>query len=162
VVACRALPWLRRGTAIRIVSRKDVPRCILARDRIGSIFFRIERCYVACDNDEARSLMLLDVPAGITFRLYDNSDGHTDDDWVEVTTRRFISRKVIIAVCKTVDPARQPSGASGRHAVLRSALNRSALRYNTFERSFTDADLVVTFHRYNGLGGEVSRFAFVS
>jgi hypothetical protein len=51
--------------------------------------------HVPCDNDEARSLVLRDVPAGITFRLYDHPDGHTSDDWVEITTRRFVSRKEI-------------------------------------------------------------------
>ena len=48
-----------------------------------------------CANDEARSAVLYDFPANVTFRLFDHPDGKTSDDWVQVTTRRKISRKVI-------------------------------------------------------------------
>lgn len=39
-------------------------------------------------NDEARSCSLLDVPAGTVIKLYDNPDGHTENDWAQITVNR--------------------------------------------------------------------------
>lgn len=48
-----------------------------------------------CDNDEARSIKLFDVPAGRVIRLYDSADGSTQDDWVEIRVKRGITEKLI-------------------------------------------------------------------
>jgi hypothetical protein len=76
-----------------------------------------------CVNDEVRSLILYDMPARRTLRLFDSPDGSRRDDWVEIVAKRKVSKKQI----------------------------------NTFERSFEDADVRVTYHRDNGLDGKVSR-----
>lgn len=49
-----------------------------------------------CDNDEARSLLLHDIPAGKSFRFYDDPGGaYQKDDWTEIITKRAVSRKYI-------------------------------------------------------------------
>ena len=49
-----------------------------------------------CDSDEARSVLLYDVPAGKVFRFYDDGDRRfQDDDWVEIIVKRAVSRKYI-------------------------------------------------------------------
>lgn len=76
-----------------------------------------------CDNDEARSLILHDVPGGRVIRLYDSPSGATDDDWVQI--------RVLQPVTSYTIP--------------------------TFENSFEDAFVRVTYHPDNGLDGKVSR-----
>lgn len=39
---------------------------------------------VACPNDEARSMILRNVPAGLILRVYDDSACVTSDDWTEI------------------------------------------------------------------------------
>ncbi len=48
-----------------------------------------------CAENEARSLILSDVPAGYVITLYDQPDGALDDGWVEVMVKRDINYKVI-------------------------------------------------------------------
>lgn len=49
-----------------------------------------------CDNDEARSILLHDVPAGKVLRFYDDPDGRfQDDDWTEIITKRAVARKYV-------------------------------------------------------------------
>lgn len=38
-----------------------------------------------CDNDEARSAILRNVPANVRIRLYDDPDGSKKDDWLDVS-----------------------------------------------------------------------------
>ena len=76
-----------------------------------------------CDNDEARSIVLHDIPAGRVIRLYDSPSGSTDDDWVRI--------RVLQPVTEYVIP--------------------------TFEQSFEDASVHVTYYPDNGLDGKVSR-----
>ncbi len=44
-----------------------------------------------CDNDEARSVTLFDVPAGRVLRFFDHPDGNREDDWTEVIVKRNVS-----------------------------------------------------------------------
>lgn len=76
-----------------------------------------------CDNDEARSIVLRDVPGGRVIRLYDSPSGSNDDDWVRI--------RVLQPVTDYVIP--------------------------TFENSFQDPSVQVTYHPDNGLDGKVSR-----
>lgn len=48
-----------------------------------------------CNEDEARSMILTDVPANITLLLFDNPDRRLDDDWVAIRTKRAIQSKTI-------------------------------------------------------------------
>lgn len=48
-----------------------------------------------CANDEARSVVLWNVPANRVVWLYDSPSGHTDDDWFALRTKRHIKHKVI-------------------------------------------------------------------
>jgi phosphatidylserine/phosphatidylglycerophosphate/cardiolipin synthase-like enzyme len=49
-----------------------------------------------CDNDEARSILLHDIPAGRVFRFYDDPDRrYQDDDWTEIVVKRPVSRKYL-------------------------------------------------------------------
>jgi hypothetical protein len=50
---------------------------------------------LSCENDEARSAVLLDVPRGRIIRLYDSPSGKRNDDWVEIRTQVDIQRAVI-------------------------------------------------------------------
>jgi hypothetical protein len=45
-----------------------------------------------CDNDEARSLRLYDMPAGRVIRLFDSPDGKHEDDWIEIEILRPIAQ----------------------------------------------------------------------
>lgn len=48
-----------------------------------------------CDNDEARSLILHDVPAGTTLLLFDSPDRSLQDDWTAIRTKRHVLSRVI-------------------------------------------------------------------
>ena len=41
-----------------------------------------------CDNDEARSAILRNVPANVRIRLYDDPDGSKKDDWLDISILR--------------------------------------------------------------------------
>jgi len=45
-----------------------------------------------CDNDEARSISLLNVRAGAVIRMFDHPDGKRSDDWVEIKTLRRVDK----------------------------------------------------------------------
>jgi phosphatidylserine/phosphatidylglycerophosphate/cardiolipin synthase-like enzyme len=49
-----------------------------------------------CDNDEARSMLIHDAPAGKVIRFYDDPDGDSgDDDWTEVLVKRPVARTYV-------------------------------------------------------------------
>ena len=48
-----------------------------------------------CPNDEARSLIFLNVSAGRAFRLFDDPGGSRSDDWVVIVFKRDVTSKVI-------------------------------------------------------------------
>ena len=49
-----------------------------------------------CNNDEARSILLHDVPAGKVLRFYDDGGrGYQDDDWTEILVKQPVSRKYV-------------------------------------------------------------------
>ena len=48
-----------------------------------------------CDNDEAKSAVLRNMPRGRVIRLYDSPSAKTNDDWVEIRTNRPIQRAVV-------------------------------------------------------------------
>jgi len=75
-----------------------------------------------CDNDEARSLVLYDVPPS-TIRLYDSGAGFGSDDWTEIVVKRM----------------------------------QHVQRVDSFEHTYEDANLKVTYHRNDGLDGKVSK-----
>ena len=47
--------------------------------------------HAACDNDEARSMVLWNVPAGRTIRLFDSPTGDTQDDWTQIDVLKSVS-----------------------------------------------------------------------
>ncbi len=75
------------------------------------------------ENDETRSVLLINVRSGISIRLFDHPRGDLDDDWVEIQVIGSISE-----VC-----------------------------VDSYEQSYRDNLLNVTFHEHNGLDGKVSR-----
>lgn len=81
-----------------------------------------------CENDEARSGRLENVPAGTEFHLYDSPSGSTSDDYAVLKTKRGVARVDI------------PS----------------------FEKSVETDEYQLTFHRYNGLDGKISRVEVVA
>ncbi len=48
-----------------------------------------------CENNAARSLVLYEVAQGETILLFDDAAGDRNGNWLEITTEKFISRKVI-------------------------------------------------------------------
>ncbi len=100
--------------------------CSLSAATDRTVKFTDDNSY--CANDEARSLVLYDVPAGRIIRLYDNTDGNDGqgnrkEAWAEIVVKQAVKKKVI----------------------------------PTFENSFEDDDVRVTYHRNDNLNGKVSR-----
>ncbi|HYH95032.1 reprolysin-like metallopeptidase [Hyalangium sp.] len=48
-----------------------------------------------CDEDEAESVKLYDMPAGRVVRLFDSPGGSRQDDWVEIRVKRAFGEKLI-------------------------------------------------------------------
>lgn len=49
-----------------------------------------------CNNDEARSVLIHDAPAGKVFRVYDDPNRRfEEDDWTEIVVKRPVSRKYV-------------------------------------------------------------------
>jgi hypothetical protein len=46
-------------------------------------------------NDEARSVLLINVRAGTLLKVYDHPDGDMDDDWTEIVLKKTVSRYCI-------------------------------------------------------------------
>lgn len=95
--------------------------CTVSAKYSAGINFKKDK--LGCDNDEARSVVLRDIPKGTVFTVYDSPDGKTNDDYTRVEAKRFIPRATV----------------------------------GTFERSYQNSDVKVTFYRDNGLNGKVSR-----
>ena len=55
----------------------------------GSVSYNLKE-WDNCDNDEARSMVMYDVPAGSTIKLYDSPDADESDDWVQITVLKRI------------------------------------------------------------------------
>jgi phosphatidylserine/phosphatidylglycerophosphate/cardiolipin synthase-like enzyme len=67
--------------------------CSIAVNRVKNVRFPDT---TFCDNDETRSLLLHDVPAGRVLRFYDDPDRrYEDDDWSEIVVKRPVRRKYI-------------------------------------------------------------------
>lgn len=58
-------------------------------------FINFKKDNLSCENDEARSFTLIDVPANTILHFYDSPNRRTNDDWVRVVTRQDISRMVV-------------------------------------------------------------------
>ena len=69
--------------------------CVIPVAADEAIDFTSSADFRFCDNDEARSLRLFDVPAGHVIRLYDDPRGDTEDDWVEIVAKRALADKLI-------------------------------------------------------------------
>jgi hypothetical protein len=74
----------------------------------------------ACDNDEARSLVLTQVPPGTRIEVYDNPDCQANDDWTLIEVKRAVFRKTIASFERNVDDAdvkvtfRRTNGLDGK------------------------------------------------
>ena len=58
-----------------------------------------------CDNDRAQSLMLHDLRAGSFLRIYDNSNGETNDDWAQIRIKQDIEQYTITSFLANIDDA---------------------------------------------------------
>ena len=121
--------WNRAiGSYVELYEGNDATQdilCMIAVNQDKSLRFDdpiVDGKDYKCNNDEARSALLHDVPAGKVLRFYDHPFRSESDDWVEVIVKRAVARKYI----------------------------------SSFERSFEDADVRVSYHRNNGLDGKVS------
>ncbi|WGV98279.1 hypothetical protein QF117_05320 [Vibrio sp. YMD68] len=81
-----------------------------------------------CDNDEARSLTLRDVPEGTSIRIYDDPKLSTNDDYIVIKVKEDIFTDYIIG---------------------------------SFEQSYSDESVSVTYYEDNGLNGKVSSVRIV-
>jgi hypothetical protein len=70
-----------------------------------SIDFTNNTDFRFCDNDEARSLRLFEVPAGRVLRFYDDPGGSSQDDWTEITVKRNLKDKLIGSFERTFEDA---------------------------------------------------------
>ena len=80
-----------------------------------------------CENDEARSAELSQVPAGTKITVYDSPDMKTNDDFTVITVLNDIVDSLIIY---------------------------------SFEKSYSNYYVHVTYHRDNGLDGKVSSIVY--
>jgi len=53
------------------------------------------KSHAACDNDEARSVVLTQLAPGTRIDIFDNPDCRTNDDWTSIDVRRPVFRKTI-------------------------------------------------------------------
>ena len=58
-------------------------------------FYNFKKDKLGCENDEARSFTLVDVPANTILHFYDSPSRRINDDWLRVRTRREIGRMVV-------------------------------------------------------------------
>ncbi len=69
------------------------PMCTIALDpSVGHVDFTESN---VCENDEARSAALYEIPAGTVMRVFDNSDGNTNDDFIVITALQDIMYREI-------------------------------------------------------------------
>jgi hypothetical protein len=54
-------------------------------------------------NDDARSLILINVRAGAKIRVYDNPDGKTSDDYMEIEVKKEVQEYTIKTFEKDID-----------------------------------------------------------
>merc|ERR1712098_16082 len=88
-----------------------------------------------CQNDEARSAVILYAKEGDILTLYDNPDGKKNDDWVRLKVKEDINEALVIPTFETTPP-RTPKTYTGRNG----------------------GKVTVSYTRKNGLDGKVSRF----
>lgn len=67
--------------------------CSVAASRGLNVNFKNDN--LGCDNDEARSLVLYDVPAGWSILLFDSPTGDRQDDWTEIRVKTTRDRFVV-------------------------------------------------------------------
>jgi hypothetical protein len=82
------------GALVELYESNDARQnliCSLAADRDLAVDFTNH----PCDNDEARSLKLYNVPAGRVIRLFDSPSGAREDDWVEIEALRDIAERTV-------------------------------------------------------------------
>ncbi|MFT5893092.1 MAG: hypothetical protein ACI9Y7_003211 [Dokdonia sp.] len=72
---------------------QDLLCTIALSNPVGHVNFK-EDSY-GCDNDEARSARFIDMRQGMLFRIYDDPDGATDDDFVIISIKRDFSNKLL-------------------------------------------------------------------
>lgn len=56
-----------------------------------------------CQNDQARSAILFDIPPGRVIRFFDNPSKKREDDWTEVIVKRAISERIIHSFQESID-----------------------------------------------------------
>lgn len=54
-------------------------------------------------NDDARSVILFNVRAGATIRIYDNSDGKTSDDYMVIVVKKEVQEYTIGSFEENID-----------------------------------------------------------
>jgi hypothetical protein len=64
--------------------------CVVSLEQDNVVSFTFGPNERHCDNDEARSAVLYDVPAGRVVRLLDDPEGAREDDWIEVIVKRDV------------------------------------------------------------------------
>jgi phosphatidylserine/phosphatidylglycerophosphate/cardiolipin synthase-like enzyme len=88
------------GSYVELYEGNDATQdllCMIAVNRDKSLRFGdpIDGSDWKCNNDEARSALLHDVPAGKVLRFYDEPFRSEIDDWVEIILKRGVARKYI-------------------------------------------------------------------
>lgn len=80
---------------------------------------------LGCENDEARSARIVNLPAGTRISVYDSPSGSTSDDYTTITLRRHIDDLVIPSFESNVDNAdiemifRRHNGLDGKVSRIR-------------------------------------------
>lgn len=105
-----------------------------------------------CDNDEARSARLFEVPTGRIVRLFDSPEGSREDDWLEITAKRDIVEALIPGFQRSYEDAdvrvvyHRNNGLDGKVSRLESADGGSGPRMALYEGNEGSQNLVCTLN----------------
>lgn len=105
-----------------------------------------------CDNDEAKSARLFEVPAGRVVRLFDSPEGSREDDWLEITARRDIAEALIPGFQRSYEDAdvrvvyHRNNGLDGKVSRLESSDGGSGPRMALYEGNDASQNLVCTLN----------------
>jgi hypothetical protein len=79
------------GPSLDLYEGNDATQNLLCSVPVGQSEIVVFPDHPECDNDEARSFVLVNVPAGTVLQFFDDPGGSTEDDWVEIEITRDVA-----------------------------------------------------------------------
>lgn len=146
----------RTGPVIDLYEGNNATQNLVCSVVLGGNFGLEFNNHRECENDEARSAVIYDMPAGWTVRLFDHPGGSRSDDWVEMVSRRPFKRKVIGSFQRhsegpelSVRPFPH-NGLDGKVSRLEVRASKPAPRIFLYEGNNASQDLICELQIGNG------------